>query len=179
MTEIPLKRCSKGDECVHPMGCFQPATAEHFRKVTDMIDGFRSACKECEFFRNDSRRSGITREQFMQRRSFNLAARLEADNLFSQGLKLCSHQSGCAHPLGPLLPASSDYFRPQKDALHGLKSNCRKCDTVLARLRRSRLRSNPVSGEYQHLLKVQRENTSRYNERHPEKVRERSRMSAV
>lgn len=43
----PLKRCSKGDKCVHPMGCMQPATAEYFYRDNYKPDGFCSGCKAC------------------------------------------------------------------------------------------------------------------------------------
>lgn len=43
----PLKRCGKGDNCVHPMGCWQPSNAEYFHKSKLERDGLKSWCKEC------------------------------------------------------------------------------------------------------------------------------------
>lgn len=42
------KRCTKGDECVHPMGCLQPATNEYFPLNKRRTDGFGSWCKACQ-----------------------------------------------------------------------------------------------------------------------------------
>jgi 5-methylcytosine-specific restriction endonuclease McrA len=44
---IPLKRCAKGDDCVHPMGCWQPATPEYFYRRSDRSSGLYSQCKAC------------------------------------------------------------------------------------------------------------------------------------
>lgn len=42
-----MKRCSKGDDCVHPDGCWQPATSEYFSKRKSSKDGLRGQCKKC------------------------------------------------------------------------------------------------------------------------------------
>lgn len=44
---IPLKRCSAGDNCLHPMGCWQPATLEYFHRHKKTKDGLRDICKAC------------------------------------------------------------------------------------------------------------------------------------
>lgn len=45
--ETPMKRCSRGDQCVHPMGCWQPATEVHFAKNKRHRDGLMYQCKAC------------------------------------------------------------------------------------------------------------------------------------
>ncbi len=45
--QTPQKRCTRGDNCVHPMGCIQPATAEHFHRSKKCKDGLFTQCKAC------------------------------------------------------------------------------------------------------------------------------------
>ena len=42
------KRCSKGEKCLHPNGCWLPATTEYFRGATRMRLGLRSDCIACQ-----------------------------------------------------------------------------------------------------------------------------------
>lgn len=44
----PTKRCSSGEHCVHPMGCWQPATNAYFSKCSARRDGFQAMCKLCQ-----------------------------------------------------------------------------------------------------------------------------------
>lgn len=48
-TTIPLKRCSKGDNCVHPDGCLLPATSEYFPRNKRTKDGLTAYCKACNY----------------------------------------------------------------------------------------------------------------------------------
>lgn len=43
----PMKRCAKGDACVHPDGCWQPATSGYFNTRRQCKDGFAPYCKFC------------------------------------------------------------------------------------------------------------------------------------
>ncbi len=43
----PLKRCSRGDACVHPEGPWLPATLEYFHKKQDGKYGLNSYCRLC------------------------------------------------------------------------------------------------------------------------------------
>lgn len=45
--EPTLKRCSRKDKCVNPLGCWLPATAEYFHRNVTGRDGLRSDCKVC------------------------------------------------------------------------------------------------------------------------------------
>ena len=45
MTE--LKRCSRGENCVHEMGCWQPANNNFFGKDKNKEDNFAVTCKAC------------------------------------------------------------------------------------------------------------------------------------
>lgn len=49
MADTPMKCCSKGDNCVHPDGCWQPATTEHFRACKTVKSGLRSICRACDY----------------------------------------------------------------------------------------------------------------------------------
>lgn len=44
---IPLKQCSEGDNCLHPMGCWQPATLEFFSPRNNRPSALQSRCKVC------------------------------------------------------------------------------------------------------------------------------------
>lgn len=45
---VHMKRCSRGDQCAHPMGCWQPATEIYFTKNIGTRDGFHTQCKACK-----------------------------------------------------------------------------------------------------------------------------------
>lgn len=55
--EIPMKRCSRRDRCVHPLGCWQPATKEHFQPRKQHRDGFRGVCRACDNSDRTARRA--------------------------------------------------------------------------------------------------------------------------
>ncbi len=52
-----LKRCSRGEQCVHPMGCWQPATKEHFHASRREKDSLHYVCKACIKARGTAYRS--------------------------------------------------------------------------------------------------------------------------
>lgn len=47
-TTPSFKRCNRGDDCIHPNGCWQPATTEYFSRHSSKPDGLRSCCKLCQ-----------------------------------------------------------------------------------------------------------------------------------
>lgn len=47
MSDVPLKRCSRGEYCVHPMGCWQPSTPEYFHRNKAQVDGYSGICRAC------------------------------------------------------------------------------------------------------------------------------------
>lgn len=47
-TNPPLKRCGKGSDCIHPLGCWQPATSEFFGIHQKMKGGLQSWCRDCK-----------------------------------------------------------------------------------------------------------------------------------
>lgn len=49
--ETAKKRCSRGDKCVHPDGCWQPATREYFSRNKAKRDGLSTECKYCTHLR--------------------------------------------------------------------------------------------------------------------------------
>lgn len=57
MSEQLLKRCSRGDNCVHPMGCWQPATPEFFPTTKRIKSGLCPWCKACTKSYNKEYRS--------------------------------------------------------------------------------------------------------------------------
>lgn len=46
-SDIPLKRCSRGENCIHPDGSMLPATFGYFHRDASRPDGFFSYCKVC------------------------------------------------------------------------------------------------------------------------------------
>lgn len=52
-----MKRCSRGDQCVHPMGCWQPATEAHFYARTDSLGKFYGKCRVCTTTEKRERRA--------------------------------------------------------------------------------------------------------------------------
>lgn len=44
---IPLKRCSRGENCVHPDGPNLPATLEYFHARNDRPGGLTARCRKC------------------------------------------------------------------------------------------------------------------------------------
>lgn len=44
---ISLKQCSRKEQCVSPLGSWQPATTEYFRKASKEKSGLTSRCKAC------------------------------------------------------------------------------------------------------------------------------------
>lgn len=46
-SSIPLKQCSRKDDCINPLGSWLPATTEHFRKASKEKSGLTSRCKCC------------------------------------------------------------------------------------------------------------------------------------
>lgn len=47
MVIIPLKRCSRKEQCVNPQGSLLPATREYFNKGKRFKDGLYPQCKCC------------------------------------------------------------------------------------------------------------------------------------
>lgn len=41
------KRCSKGDNCIHPDGPYLPRTSEYYHKNAHTSDGFQHYCRAC------------------------------------------------------------------------------------------------------------------------------------
>jgi len=54
-----MKRCSKGDDCVHEMGCMQPATKKYFHLSSKTKDGFKHQCKMCRKKYYETNKKGI------------------------------------------------------------------------------------------------------------------------
>lgn len=47
MRDTPMKRCTGGEQCVHPDGCWQPATPEYFHRTKRTADGLTQRCRAC------------------------------------------------------------------------------------------------------------------------------------
>lgn len=69
--QIEMRRCSKGDDCVHPDGCWQPNDAEHFWQG-------RQRCKACKRDRErryraeniEKRRASVARSMAKNREKY-------------------------------------------------------------------------------------------------------------
>lgn len=46
-SDIPLKQCSRKENCVHPLGAILPATPEFFYRTKRSSDGLSAHCKAC------------------------------------------------------------------------------------------------------------------------------------
>ena len=75
-----FKRCSRGDNCVHSMGCVQPADSEHFSPNRSCKDGFHHACRSCKAIADQvfnsshpERRRAIRRRHYLNHAEFNRA----------------------------------------------------------------------------------------------------------
>lgn len=56
MTDIPLKRCSRGDKCKHPEGPFLPETDDYFFRRADAYSHqFRPTCKVCTHWKRQEK----------------------------------------------------------------------------------------------------------------------------
>lgn len=47
-SSVPLKQCSRKDQCINPLGSWLPATLDYFRKDERLKSKLRSNCLECE-----------------------------------------------------------------------------------------------------------------------------------
>lgn len=66
MSDLPLKRCSRGEDCVHPDGPWLPATDEFFFRRSDQYaHHFRPTCKLCTHMKK--RQRYISRAKELQR----------------------------------------------------------------------------------------------------------------
>lgn len=97
-----LKICSK---CKRPL----PRDREHFHADAKKKDGFQPLCKECKGIPFGSHKTHPLQEG---------------------GLRRCTRNEQCAHPDGPWLPATTEYFRPNKRYTGGLSTWCVACDSA-------------------------------------------------
>lgn len=73
MTENPpLKRCSRGDQCVHPMGCWQPATTVYFHSNKTQPDGLHKWCKTCRAEETSRYRERHSKDISTRKRAYRL-----------------------------------------------------------------------------------------------------------
>lgn len=101
------KRCSKGDNCLHPEGPVLPATLEYFRKHTQ--NGWQAKCRYC-LSATEAKRSKKSRNKLPSA---------------PPGHKACSSNDECLHPQGPLLPLSE--FSPRQKSTSGFEGKCKAC----------------------------------------------------
>lgn len=73
-----MKRCSKGDQCVHPQGPWLPATTECFCRHKGAPDGLNWTCKACTNALKKQRRAANPNES--RRKGREYAARYKTAN---------------------------------------------------------------------------------------------------
>lgn len=110
MHKVPegYKRCSRGDQCVHPDGPILPATVEYFSRDAGRASGLHPPCKTC--------------------RRFCKTGKMPI--YLPDGYRRCSQGDKCIHPEGPALPATADYFYPNGKKL---RSMCKLCQSQHSR----------------------------------------------
>ena len=68
-----------------------------------------------------------------------------------EGYKWCSRMDACVHPDGPVLPATPEYFGPNRRVKIGLASYCRECARVTgrdyAKKHREKIAEDPIGYE--------------------------------
>lgn len=123
-----FKRCSRGDDCVHPDGPIQPATLDYFvpRNPVKYPDGMSGICRSCT-------RDNARQWEFDKLSDERKAERIFQQRLADQGLRRCACGESCLTPGGPILPASTEYFRPKEGGKFGLYYQCLKCERELVR----------------------------------------------
>ncbi len=47
-TTVPMKRCSRGEQCINPLECWLPATREYFYGHSGVKSGLQPQCKKCQ-----------------------------------------------------------------------------------------------------------------------------------
>lgn len=93
-------------------------------------------------------------------------------------LRQCSRKDRCVNPLGAILPATTDHFRPDKKTKSGLRSNCRECDRADSRqyeVSHKAQRRKSKRLYYQNNRAARVEYSRRYRAEHPEQALESSR----
>lgn len=106
-TNVPLKRCHRGDRCLNPNGAILPATLEYFYRDAHKPDGLYYICKICKA--NDERTEHLRKD------------------ILPDGHKRCQSRHKCVHPEGDILPASHEYFYASSSIKSGLNSYCKCC----------------------------------------------------
>ena len=113
VNDTPFKYCSRKENCVHPMGCWQPASVEHFHFNTR--DGKLSPhCKACHSAGRKKPKRPV--------------------ETLPDGYKRCTQRDECVHPDGSLLPATLEIFRYSKRGKYQLSAKCRLCENAQARV---------------------------------------------
>lgn len=120
-----MKRCSKGEQCVHPDGADLPATRQFFIVNNKCSDGFEGVCRQCRR-RQDRDRKALKLTPEYQQKQQEKAIKQAA------GEKWCN---GCKR----WLPANSEYFC-KSDAKHKWHPRCKKCEGAQ---RRDRMLNDP------------------------------------
>lgn len=111
------KRCSRGDDCIHPDGPVLPATTEYFYAHKQTKNGLQSRCKCCILDGNRRRYHGDSYSSWKSKIEYQQSA--------PDGYRCCTKGSECLHPSGPMLPLSE--FSPCKRTTDGLQRQCKEC----------------------------------------------------
>lgn len=88
-------------------------------------------------------------------------------------LKQCSSKEGCIHPDGPYLPATDEYFNPDKRKKYGVAAQCRDCANTYKREwnKAHPERARASAAKYRSAQVQHREYNRRYRAKNPEKSR--------
>jgi hypothetical protein len=107
-----MKRCSRGDNCIHPMGCWQPMNTDHFHVSRKEKSGFKNACKACR--NNDYHKNAPDTPKRKKHR--------ESRVLRQKGLKRCPK-------CDTVKPLDNDYFAVANNRSDGFQALCKQCES--------------------------------------------------
>jgi hypothetical protein len=111
-------------------GKTHPATSEYFQPHN--VGGrlyLENYCYPCKTERTLRKLYGDAEYETRQK------AKQEKQKIASQGMRRCVNESNCAHPDGPLLPATPEYFEvvPKSHTRDGMRGYCRACRVTQSR----------------------------------------------
>lgn len=112
---IPLKQCSRKEDCIHPSGPRLPATTDYFSPDKRKKSGLMAACKVCRNATSRSKNPNPSAERYR---------RIQAAQ--ARGMKYCP-------PCETEYPPTLEFWYPDTQRRDRLSPYCRNCHKAQAR----------------------------------------------